>query len=99
MPDKILEEKVDRLDHHFQVYKSDMTDVKEVTRDIRNLLTGTELNGKKGLVFILEKLEEKVDSLEAKQILIDDNMANVKFVAKGLITAIIGFFIWLFTTK
>lgn len=99
MPEKILEEKVDRLENHFKVYKSDMTDVKEVTRDIRNLLTGTELNGKKGVVFILDRLEEKVDKLEAKQLLIDDNMANVKFVAKGLITAIIGFFVWLFTNK
>jgi len=76
-----------------------MTDVKEVTRDIRNLLTGTELTGKKGVVHLLEKLESKVDDLEAKQMLIDDNMNNVKFVAKGVITAVIGFFIWLFQSK
>lgn len=99
MTNKILEEKVDRLENHFKVYKSDMTDVKEVTRDIRNLLTGTELTGKKGVVHLLERLESKVDDLEAKQILIDDNMNNVKFVAKGVITAVIGFFIWLFQSK
>ena len=95
----ILEEKVDRLENHFKVYKSDLTDVKEVARDIRNLLTGTELTGKKGVIHVLEALETKVDRLEEKQILIDENMANVKFVAKGLITAIIGFFLWLFTNK
>jgi len=99
MTNKILEEKVDRLESHFKVYKSDMTDVKEVTRDIRNLLTGTELTGKKGVVHLLEQLESKVDKLEEKQILIDDNMANVKFVAKGVITAVIGFFVWLFQSK
>jgi len=99
MTDKILEDKVDRLENHFKVYKSDMTDVKEVTRDIRNLLTGTELTGKKGVVHLLEQLESKVDKLEEKQILIDENMANVKFVAKGVITAVIGFFVWLFQSK
>lgn len=95
----ILEEKVDRLENHFAVYKKDMVDVKEVAKDIRNLLTGTDLNGHKGVVHILDKLEQKVDDLEAKQILIDDNMNNVKFVAKGVITAIIGFLAWLFSNK
>jgi len=46
----LLDEKVDRLENHFKVYKTDLTDVKEVTKDIRNLLTGTELNGKKGVL-------------------------------------------------
>ena len=95
----ILEEKVDRLENHFKVYKTDLTDVKEVTRDIRNILTGTELTGNKGVIYLLEILESKVDKLEEKQLLIDENMANVKFVAKGLISAIIGFFLWLFTNK
>jgi len=95
----ILEEKVDRLENHFKVYKTDTQDVKEVVRDIRNLLTGTDLTGKKGVIFVLESLEAKVDKLEEKQLLIDENMSNVKFVAKGLITAIIGFFLWLFTNK
>jgi hypothetical protein len=95
----LLDEKVDRLENHFKVYKTDLTDVKEVTKDIRNLLTGTELNGKKGVIHLLETLENKVDKLEEKQLLIDENMQNVKYVAKGLITAIIGFFFWLFTNK
>lgn len=95
----LLEEKVDLLENHFKVYKTDLTDVKEVTKDIRNLLTGTELNGKKGVIHLLETLENKVDKLEEKQLLIDENMQNVKYVAKGLITAIIGFFFWLFTNK
>lgn len=95
----VLEEKVDRLENHFTVYKKDTIDVKEVVKDIRNLLTGTDLNGYKGVVHVLDELERKVDHLEAKQILIDDNMNNVKFVAKGVITAIIGFLAWLFTNK
>jgi len=99
MQDRILEEKVDRLENHFKVYKSDLSDVKELTKDIRNLLTGTELTNKKGVIHVLESLEKKVDDLEDKQRSIDENMDNVKFVAKGLISAIIGFFLWLFTNK
>jgi len=92
----ILEEKVDRLENHFKVYKTDMVDVKEVTKDIRNLLTGTELNGHKGVVHLLEKLENKVDALEAKQILIDDNMNNVKYISRGFVMGFIGLIFWLF---
>jgi O-phosphoseryl-tRNA(Cys) synthetase len=99
MQHNILEEKVDRLENHFKVYKSDLIDVKDLTKDIRNLLTGTELTNKKGVIHVLESLEKKVDDLEDKQRLIDENMQNVKFVAKGLISAIIGFFLWLFTNK
>jgi chaperonin cofactor prefoldin len=99
MHNSILEEKVDRLENHFKVYKSDLSDVKDLTKDIRNLLTGTELTNKKGVIHVLESLEKKVDDLEDKQRSIDENMQNVKFVAKGLISAIIGFFLWLFTNK
>ena len=99
MQHTILEEKVDRLENHFKVYKSDLSDVKDLTKDIRNLLTGTELTNKKGVIHVLESLERKVDDLEDKQRSIDENMSNVKFVAKGLISAIIGFFLWLFTNK
>jgi len=99
MQNSILEEKVDSLENHFKVYKSDLSDVKDLTKDIRNLLTGTELTNKKGVIHVLESLEKKVDDLEDKQRSIDENMANVKFVAKGLISAIIGFFLWLFTNK
>ena len=99
MQHSILEEKVDRLENHFKVYKSDLSDVKDLTKDIRNLLTGTELTNKKGVIHVLESLEKKVDDLEDKQRSIDENMQNVKFVAKGLISAIIGFFLWLFTNK
>ena len=92
-----LEEKVDRLENHFQVYKKDMVDVKEVTKDIRNLLTGTDLNGHKGVVNLLEKLSDKVDFLEEKQLILDQNMANVKLVAKSVLGGVVAFFVWLFT--
>jgi hypothetical protein len=95
----LLEEKVDSLTHHFQVYKTDMQDVKNDTRDIKNLLAGSELNGKKGLIHLFEGMADKIDILEAKQLVNDEYNKNVKFVAQGLVTAIIGFFLWLFTNK
>lgn len=104
MPEKnnmpfVTSEKIDRLEAHFKEFRKDASIDREINRDIRNALIGSEMNGKKGVIFLLETLENKVDKLEEKQLLIDENMANVKFVAKGLITAIIGFFLWLFTNK
>lgn len=95
----LLEEKVDRLENHFKVYKSDMGDVKETLKDIRTSMLGTELNGNQGFITLLAEIKKEVQAMKDKQILLEDNMNNVKFVSRGIITALIGFFIWLFTNK
>lgn len=95
----LLEEKVDRLENHFKVYKTDMGDVKETLKDIRTSMLGTELNGNQGFITLLAEIKKEVQAMKDKQILLEDNMNNVKFVSRGIITALIGFFIWLFTSK
>lgn len=77
-------ERLDRLENHFKVYKTDMKDVKEELKEVRVLLGGTELNGRKGFVKVMELVEEKVDRLEMKIELMDRDMENVKFWGKGL---------------
>lgn len=96
---RIIVEKVDRLEHHFKVYKDDMTDVKDSIRDLKTAIVGNDVNGRKGFIHLLDSLEKKVDDMNNKQLLLEENMKSVKFVARGFITAAIGFIFWLFSNK
>lgn len=95
----IMIEKVDRLEEHFKVYKDDMDDVKGSIKDLKTAIIGNEVNGQKGFIHLLDTLETKVNAMNDKQILFEENMQNVKFVTRGFITALIGFLFWLFTNK
>lgn len=95
----VLHEKVDRLENHFKVYKGDMQDVKEVTRDIRNILTGTDLTNKKGVVFLLDALETRVENMEKRQLIYEELFNGFKWSSRAFVGAMISFIIWFLTKK
>lgn len=76
-------ERLDRLENHFKVYKTDMQDVKDGLKEVRILLGGTELNGKKGFVKVMELVEEKVDKLERDNEAIKKDLESIKFWGRG----------------
>ena len=76
-------ERLDRLENHFKVYKTDMQDVKDGLKEVRILLGGTELNGRKGFVKVMELVEEKVDKLEKDNELIKKDLESIKFWGRG----------------
>lgn len=76
-------ERLDRLENHFKVYKTDMQDVKDGLKEVRILLGGTELNGRKGFVKLMETIEEKVDRLEADNQTIKKDLESIKFWGRG----------------
>lgn len=76
-------ERLDRLENHFKVYKTDMQDVKDGLKEVRILLGGTELNGKKGFVKVMELVEEKVDKLEKDNEAIKKDLESIKFWGRG----------------
>ena len=92
---KILVEKVDRLEHHFKVYKSDLTDTRELSKEIRSILIGCELSDHKGVIHLLKEIEKRVDELSDRNILLEENMQNVKWAARGFIAGLISFILWL----
>lgn len=93
---KILIGKVDRLEHHFKVYKDDMSDVKDSIKDLKTAIVGNDVNGNKGFLHLVNEIDKKVDAMEAKNILLEENMKNVKFISRGFIMGLIGFIFWLF---
>lgn len=92
---KLESEKIDRLENHFKVYKSDMVDVIASVRNIEQSLIGSPLNGHKGIVHLLDSIDKRVKDLEDKQILADDRLEKFKWFQRGLIGVIFGYLTWL----
>lgn len=93
----IVEEKIDRLENHFQVYKDDMVDVKGSMKNIESALVGSNFNGNKGMVHLLDAIDKRVETLESKQALSDDFMNNLKWFQRGLIGIVFAYLTWLLT--
>jgi hypothetical protein len=80
---------VERLEHHFRIYKQDITEVKDFMQEVKIALTGSNINGNKGLIQLLDKLNEKVEAIEDENILLKEHMRAGKKIAGVLITALI----------
>jgi len=83
MAEKEITERLDRLENHFKVYKTDMVDVKDSLKEVRILLGGSALNGNKGFIKLMETIEDKVD---ANQIQLQDmqkDIDSIKFWGRG----------------
>lgn len=78
MEHEILE-RIDRLENHFKVYKTDMVDVKDSLKEVRLLLGGSSLNNNKGFIMLMESVEKKVDTLEIDIKKLEKDMESTKF--------------------
>jgi len=90
-------EKIDRLENHFQVYKTDMVDVKTSVNNIEIALIGTSLNGNKGMVHLLDDIKTRVKDLEEKQILADELASNIKWFQRGVLGILFAYLTYLIT--
>jgi O-phosphoseryl-tRNA(Cys) synthetase len=92
---KIENEKIDRLENHFKVYKKDMVDVVSSVNNIENALIGSVLNGNKGMVHLLDDIKNRVKELEEKQILTDEFSKNLKWFHRGLLGILFAYITYL----
>lgn len=100
---KLLNEKIDKLQNHFSVYKSDISDLKETVKGLTSAIIGSEFNGNKGFVQYIDLLSKKIEELEHSQTRYEDNIRNVKYASgvgfTALVTGFVSFIIWIFTNK
>lgn len=98
---KLLNEKIDKLQNHFTTYKSDISDLKETVKELTSAIVGSTYSGNKGIVHLIDKMCQRLDDLEAKNVLNDENLKNVKYasgvVFTALVTGFVSFIIWIFT--
>lgn len=83
METRQLIERLDHLENHFRVYKNDMQDVKDGIKEMKLLLGGSALNGNKGFIYLMEKVEGKVDTIEMQVIDMQKDIESVKFWGRG----------------
>jgi len=87
---KVEGEKIDRLENNFN-------EIKDSVRNIESALVGSNINGNKGIVNLLDSIDVRVQSLEDKQILNDEFINNLKWFQRGLIGVIFAYISWLLT--
>lgn len=99
--DKLLNEKIDKLQNHFTTYKSDISDLKDTVKELTSAIVGSTYSGNKGIVHLVDKMCQRIDCLEQKNTLNDENLKNVKYasgvVFTALVTGFVSFIIWIFT--
>ena len=76
-------ERLDHLENHFKVYKNDMQDVKDGIKEMKLLLGGSALNGNKGFIHLMEKVEGKVDTIEMQIKDMQKDLESVRFWGRG----------------
>ena len=92
---KLENEKIDRLEQHFKIYKEDMNDVVQSVNNIESALIGSSLTGNKGIVHLLDEIKNRVKDLEDKQILADDRLETFKWFQRGIIGIVFSYITWL----
>ena len=81
--ERLITERLDRLENHFKVYKTDVSDIKDELKEVRMLLGGSTLNCNKGFIRLMEAVETKVDKLEVDIQEIKHDVSSAKFWGRG----------------
>jgi len=79
----VLEEKDIRRDAHYINLNKKIDELTASQRQMIDLLAGTNLNGNKGLVKLLETVEEKVNQNKEQVRDMQKDIDNVKFWGRG----------------
>jgi len=64
MTDKEYSERLDRIEQHLRLLKDSDIDKTTLLLNIQNALTGSALNGNKGIVKQINDIDERVEDLE-----------------------------------
>lgn len=91
---KLMEGKIDRLQDHFKVYKDDMKDVKDLLKKVEICLVGSDINNHKGLVHLMDAIDERVNTMEKHHVLLKDALDTYKWSARAVVLGIVGLFFW-----
>jgi hypothetical protein len=94
--DKEYSERLDRIEQHLRLLKDSDIDKTTLLMNIQNALTGSPLNGNKGIVKQINDIDERVEDLETfkGEISVYVNQFKVAFVIifGALVTLILKLF-------
>jgi hypothetical protein len=92
-------ERLDRIEQHLRLLKQDSETRAADIREIKQALIGSPLNDHKGLVWKINNIDARVESLEVHESEIKLYVKQGKFVIAGIVAALITLMIEAFTKK
>lgn len=92
IPDSLyIREKIDEISRHHLKFKTDILEVKDTVNKIESTLVGNNYNGNKGIIDLIEKIDDRLYQQEKQMILIEDKMQEYKWVSRTIIASLIAF--------
>lgn len=81
----VLSEKMDRYEKHREELRKDVSTVSDRQSEIVMLLAGSELNGKKGVLNLIDEIDKRTKILETENQNTKNDIKNAKFWARGIV--------------
>lgn len=82
---------------HMKQGKEDREELKQGVNDIKNTLVGNNLNGNKGIVFLLNDIDDRVKHLEKSNLERSQSESNLKWVGGFILTCLFSLMVWIIT--
>jgi len=92
-------ERLDRIEQHLKNLKLNDEKQGDLLLKIENALVGSQMNGNKGIVYLVSDIDARLKVLEQREALNDESIKNIKWLSRAIGTSIIAFFLWFFTKK
>ena len=99
MSDFDRDERLDRIEQHLKNLKLNDEKQGDLLLKIENALVGSQMNGNKGIVYLVSDIDARLKVLEQREALNDESIKNIKWLSRAIGTSIIAFFLWFFTKK
>jgi hypothetical protein len=92
-------ERLDRIEQHLKNLKLNDEKQGDLLLKIEDALVGSQMNGNKGIVYLVSDIDARLKVLEQREALNDESIKNIKWLSRAIGTSIIAFFLWFFTKK
>lgn len=97
--DDIVEIKgeIGRIKNHLDLIKKSNERQSESLSKIENTLIGNNFNGNKGIVFLLNDIDDRVKHLEKSNLERNQSESNLKWVGGFILTCLFSLMVWIIT--
>lgn len=88
---------IGRIKNHLDLIKQSNERQSKSLTNIENTLIGNNLNGNRGIVFLINDIDDRVKNLENDNLERAQTESNLKWVGGFVISAIFGLMVWIVT--
>jgi len=88
---------IGRIKNHLDLIKKSNEEQSKSLSNIENTLVGNNLNGNKGIVFLLNDIDSRVKHLEANDLERKQTENNLKWIGGFIVTGFLSLMIWIIT--